>query len=48
MDRDGNLIEDPIEVDLNDKDTETGKPFRSIVTEVNVNTRNLNLNQILA
>ncbi len=48
MDRDGNLIEEPIEVDLNDKDAETGKPFRSIVTEVNVNTRNLNLNQILA
>jgi putative nucleotidyltransferase with HDIG domain len=48
MDREGVLLEEPFEADLNDMDTESGVPLRSIVAEVDVNVRNIDLNRILA
>ncbi len=48
MDRDGILLEEPFEADLNDMDTESGMPVRSIVAEVDVNIRNIDLNHMLA
>ncbi len=48
MDRDGILLEEPFEADLNDMDTESGMPVRSIVAEVDINIRNIDLNQMLA
>jgi putative nucleotidyltransferase with HDIG domain len=48
MDRDGSLIEEPIEVDLNDKDPETERPLRSITGEVDFNVRNIDLSKLLA
>ncbi len=48
IDREGALLPEPYEADLNDKDAESGIPLRSIVAEVDVNARNLDLNQILA
>jgi putative nucleotidyltransferase with HDIG domain len=48
MDRDGILLEEPFEADLNDIDTESGAPMRSIVAEVDINIRNIDLNRMLA
>ena len=48
MDRDGTLLEEPFEADLNDTDTESGAPLRSIVAEVDMNIRNIDLNRVLA
>jgi putative nucleotidyltransferase with HDIG domain len=48
MDKDGRMLEDSIDADLNDKDIDTGKPIRSIVSEVDVYSRNIDMNQILA
>jgi len=48
IDREGTLLPEPYEVDLNDTDAESGIPLRSIVAEVDVNARNIDLNQILA
>jgi putative nucleotidyltransferase with HDIG domain len=48
IDRDGNPLAEPFEADLNDMDTELGVPMRSIVAEVDVNIRNIDLNRILA
>lgn len=48
MDREGVLLAEPYEADLNDMDTESGEPMRSIVAEIDVNIRNIDLNRILA
>ncbi len=48
MDRDGRVLPEPFEADLNDTDTQSGAPLRSIIAEVDVNIRNIDLNQILA
>jgi putative nucleotidyltransferase with HDIG domain len=48
IDREGTLLPEPYEADLNDTDSESGAPLRSIVAEVDVNARNIDLNRILA
>jgi putative nucleotidyltransferase with HDIG domain len=48
MDRNGTVLSEPFEADLNDTDTESGAPLRSIVAEVDVNIRNIDLNRVLA
>jgi hypothetical protein len=47
LDSSGQKLEEPKEVDLNEKDMETGKPFRNIIAEVDPIARNLDFNQIL-
>ena len=47
LDREGQRLDEPKEVDLNEKDMETGKPFRNIIAEVDPIARNLDFNQIL-
>lgn len=47
LDREGQKLDEPKEVDLNEKDMETGKPFRNIIAEVDPIARNLDFNQIL-
>ncbi|MBN1881409.1 MAG: HD domain-containing protein [Deltaproteobacteria bacterium] len=47
LDRAGQMLNEPKEVDLNEKDMETGKPFRNIIDEVDPIARNLDLNRIL-
>ncbi len=48
MNREGSLIDKPKEVDLNDKNIDTGKPLRSIISEVDILVRNIDPNVILA
>lgn len=47
LDREGQKLDEPKEVDLNEKDMETGKPYRNIIAEVDPIARNLDFNQIL-
>jgi putative nucleotidyltransferase with HDIG domain len=47
MDRDGAILPDPFDADLNDTDTQSGEPLRSIIAEVDVNIRNIDLERIL-
>jgi len=46
IDKDGHLLEDMLEVDLNDRDSGTGKPTRSVVNEIDALSRNLDLTQV--
>ena len=47
LDKAGQKLDEPKEVDLNEKDMETGKPYRNIIAEIDPIARNLDLNQIL-
>ena len=47
LDKAGQKLDEPKEVDLNEKDMETGKPYRNIIAEVDPIARNLDFNQIL-
>ncbi len=46
MNRDGKLIDNPGEIDLNDKNLDTGKHLRSIIAEIDILVRNLDPNVI--
>jgi len=46
MNRDGKLIDEPNEIDLNDKNLDTGKHIRSIIGEIDILVRNLDPNVI--
>jgi putative nucleotidyltransferase with HDIG domain len=48
MSREGKVIDDPKEVDLNDKNIDTGKPLRSIIAEVDILARNIDPNVVLS
>lgn len=48
MDKEGNLLEEPYEVDLNDTEDDMGKPIRAIVSEIDANARNLDVKSLLA
>ena len=47
LDETGQKLSEPKEVDLNEKDMETGKPYRNIIAEVDTIARNLDFNRIL-